>query len=78
MRYLPKCVSPNDYRAWEKLQPKAGKAGFCEDCTPEFQNKMIALGLCDHPEIKFCRDENGMLTGLVECSTQLTFDLFLN
>jgi hypothetical protein len=80
IRYLPRCVSSEDYRAWNKLQPRAGKAGFCEDCTPTFKMTMMDLGRCDHPEIRFCRDDDGFLTGTVTQADadSMSFDLFLN
>ena len=62
----PSCTTPEDYKAWRKLPPQAGQAGFCEDCTPKFKLKMIDQGKCDHPDIRFTRDVDGILTGRIK------------
>ena len=39
------------------------KNGFCEDCTKEYQKKMIAEGRCENPHVWFCKDEDGFEHG---------------
>lgn len=73
----PSCTNHGDYRAWRNMGPKAGTAGFCEDCTPKFKFEMMYIGKCDHPEIKFTRDRDGLLTGRIKQDTDsLSLDLF--
>ncbi len=56
----PRCATPEDYKLWRrsvwdhKVPPeKALRAGFCEDCTPEYQAKMKAQGKCENPHVRF-------------------------
>jgi len=56
-KYLvqPKCCGQEDWRAWifYARMARPGPGGFCEDCTPEFQSRMVGCGRCSHPEIRF-------------------------
>lgn len=60
---LPRCIKYHAWKLWHSTLPRANKAGLCEDCTPEYQNEMCKSGKCDHPEILFYVDEDGMLYG---------------
>lgn len=62
-KQVPRCASQSQYDSWRDLRPAAGVAGFCEDCTPEFQKEKSAKGMCDHPEVLFYLDENGLIYG---------------
>ena len=75
----PSCTTAEGYKWWRSgrlvsvinfvpknviaLPPLAGTAGFCEDCTPEYQQEMAQAGRCDHPEILFYHDDEGLLQG---------------
>jgi hypothetical protein len=52
---VPKCSSTEQFYAWKAIARivKPGRAGFCEDCTPEYAAVMRATGRCEHPEIVF-------------------------
>lgn len=55
----PLCATNAEYQLWldaARIAPP-GNAGFCEDCTPEFQSHMKDKYRCSHPEITF--DANG-------------------
>lgn len=51
----PRCASKEIYTEWRKAAYKSrpGEAGFCTDCTPEYQTQMIAENRCEHPWIEF-------------------------
>ena len=61
--FLPSCISYPQWKLWHSIRPRSGKAGLCEDCTPEHQNERCLDGRCDHPEILFYVDEDGMIYG---------------
>lgn len=60
---FPRCITHEQWKLWRATRPSAGVAGLCEDCTPEYQNKMCLTGKCDHPEILFYVDKDGLLFG---------------
>ena len=51
----PMCTDTPTYEAWreEARRSPPGEAGFCMDCTPEYQQTMIAAERCEHPWVKF-------------------------
>jgi len=51
----PMCTDKETYAAWREAARKSfpGEAGFCTDCTPDYQAEMIAAGRCENPWIKF-------------------------
>lgn len=59
----PRCTTWAQYDLWRSLRPAAGFGGFCEDCTPEYQAEMCKVGKCDHPEILFYFDKDGLIYG---------------
>lgn len=61
--FTPLCSTDAQYRSWldmARLAPP-GNAGFCEDCTDEYQAQMIKKHRCQHPEIIFDALGNGCL-----------------
>lgn len=62
-KYFPRCITYAQWKRWRETPPRAGVAGLCEDCTPEYQNEQCMLGKCDHPEILFYVDSEGMIFG---------------
>lgn len=60
---FPRCITYAQWKLWRNTFPRAGVAGVCEDCTPDYQNEMCMLGKCDHPEILFYVDDDGMIFG---------------
>ena len=62
----PLCFSPKQWVLW-RTQPKGvaipKPKSFCEDCTPEHQDRMVAVKRCQHPETIFVRDADGFITG---------------
>ena len=63
---IPTCTTAKQYKAWRALSPRkdgAGKAGFCTDCTPQYQHDCLVGDCCDHPEVVFAYDEDGLLAG---------------
>jgi hypothetical protein len=64
----PACFdSPMQYAAWKgSRRPPQGKmrtCWFCEDCLPDRQQQMQAVGRCAHPGIRFKRDQDGFVHG---------------
>lgn len=55
----PACFhSLEQYQEWQSLARMAGacvapRTGACVDCLPEYQQKMIACGRCENPEVRF-------------------------
>lgn len=37
----PSCTTLEKYKHWRSIAPQALRAGFCTDCTREFQTKML-------------------------------------
>lgn len=55
----PRCATAAQYEAWEALSKHTTglRAGFCSDCTLEYQDRMKREGRCEHPNVKF--DQEG-------------------
>lgn len=51
----PLCTDKATYAEWHEAARRSppGEAGFCTDCTPEYQARMIEEGKCENPWIKF-------------------------
>lgn len=51
----PMCTDKETYAAWREAARKSfpGEAGFCTDCTPDYQAEMITAGRCENPWIEF-------------------------
>lgn len=62
---IPKCATKKQYDEWHiaarSHPPKKG--GFCEDCTKEYQAKMIECGKCENPDVVFI-NHHGDLIGI--------------
>lgn len=52
---IPRCTTPSQFKKWMEVARiiKPGRAGFCEDCTPEYAAKMRSCGMCEQPQIIF-------------------------
>lgn len=62
----PSCTEPTVYRLWKEATTRAiPQYGFCTDCTPEYQSKMIRAGRCEHPEVLFEIDKDGFICGTI-------------
>ena len=72
----PPCTNLRDYKEWLMMLPPTGKYGFCEDCTPKYKLEMMDQGRCEHPEIRFERDEDGFLNGTTTEVKPESLDLF--
>lgn len=62
----PRCFTEDQWRAWNanaQLAPPTAKHGVCADCTPAFQQRMLAENRCDHPGVLFELDADGALVG---------------
>lgn len=51
----PMCTDEATYEAWREAARRSppGDAGFCTDCTPNYQQQMIANDRCEHHWVKF-------------------------
>jgi hypothetical protein len=54
------------YRVWKSMASRirAGASGYCEDCTPEFQQLRIEQGRCLHPGTTFHCGSDGFVDGV--------------
>ena len=44
---IPRCSSEEQFVEWKELAKMAGDTvAICDDCTVEYQNKMIKAGTC--------------------------------
>ena len=63
-RYLPKCFSDEkQFTGWvtyARQAPPAPAHSWCEDCTPEYQAKMIMEKRCMYPGTLFHRSSADM------------------
>lgn len=62
----PLCSTKKQYNLWKDVAKQYRpnpKNGFCEDCTKEYQKKMIAEQRCENPHVWFCKDEDGFEHG---------------
>ena len=64
---FPQCfTSAEQFAIWREEASRTTisiTAGYCTDCTPEYQSEMILQGRCAHTDILFARDEDGFVTG---------------
>lgn len=58
----PRCTDSDTYSAWLDAARKSppDDAGFCGDCTPDYQKDMMKLDRCENPWIKFMQRESGV------------------
>jgi len=62
----PPCFEPVQWHQWRMPLPGARLPrphSFCDDCTPDYQAKMLAAMRCLHPETVFIRDADGFISG---------------
>lgn len=78
----PMCTDKDTYAEWRDAARRSppGDAGFCTDCTPDYQERMISEGRCENTWIKFHMHEeseakhlptevvNGMARTILELS----------
>jgi hypothetical protein len=66
-RPVPSCTTRAQYELWRAAATKANTGvmhdGFCTDCTQKYKYAMMQEGRCEHPEIKFREDDDGMIEG---------------
>lgn len=63
----PTCTTQDAYELWKKSSRVAIPIyGFCEDCLPEYQSKMIRCHRCEHPETIFEEDDDGFICGTLK------------
>lgn len=64
---IPMCANPETYLLWKEVAHRIiPHYGFCTDCTPEYQQKMIKDGRCEHPETLFEIDSDGFIAGTLK------------
>lgn len=64
--FRPSCFTVEDWHRWHgqsRMQHTPKPHSPCEDCTPEYQAKMIAANRCDHPHVTFSTDTHGFVCG---------------
>lgn len=63
----PLCTAPEVYKLWKEATLRALPIyGFCEDCLPEYQSRMIRERRCEHPETIFEEDDDGFVCGKIK------------
>ena len=63
---VPECFSRKQWDEWMEVamsRPPSERNGYCEDCTPEYRDKMKASGKCAYPNTIFVRDKDGFVYG---------------
>lgn len=62
---MPKCWnSREDWEEWVNAARACGAGrnprhhGYCIDCLPEFKERMVKCGRCEHPEVFFIERKN--------------------
>ncbi len=73
-RFYPFCfASAAQYARWQELARRAvpGSSGYCTDCTPEYQLKMIRQTRCAYPRTIFIRTKEGERVGRRPASEQI-------
>jgi hypothetical protein len=66
---IPSCATAEQFIRWKEVARTCrpySRAGFCEDCTKNYQEKMIKEGRCENPHVWFCQDEDGFEHGTVK------------
>lgn len=70
---IPSCFySQEQWDTWRALARAShlnSKVGYCTDCLPEYQVKMLDKGRCAHPEVRFGMDKDGFVCGYLPTST---------
>lgn len=60
----PACTSSQDYKAWREFAKRAvPRYNFCEDCTAEYQARMVREMRCENPHVRFGKDADGFVSG---------------
>jgi hypothetical protein len=62
----PACFkSIGEFANWMAAANRTGmpKSGYCTDCTPAYQGKMLTAHRCGHPGATFSIDEDGFIEG---------------
>lgn len=62
-KHPPRCTNAAQYSLWRNSFSFTTVAGFCTDCLPWYQKEMCQQCRCDHPEILFYVDDDGMVFG---------------
>jgi len=67
---FPKCFdSQQQYKEWKFYARRAqGTEWPCNDCLPEFQERMKACGRCENPHVQFQKSHDGAIVGVVYLS----------
>ena len=52
---FPRCFnSREEFKAWvQAARGSSPRAGFCTDCTKEYQARMVKESRCQYPEVEF-------------------------
>ena len=65
---MPKCADSEEQVVnWLLTADRvcsAPSCGWCTDCLPEFQARMIDQGRCENPNVVFSRNE-GVIEGVI-------------
>lgn len=65
-RPIPWCfASRRQYALWREAARwrDPGASGYCADCTPGYQRRMIAENRCAYPDTTFRFDADGLIEG---------------
>lgn len=66
---IPKCATEEQVVGWLLAADQVKKnpeCGFCTDCHPEFQSRMIAHGRCENPGVEFVVSNGVVVGGVLE------------
>lgn len=64
----PACTDAKTFELWKEIARTslpAPHVGFCEDCTPEFQQQMRTAGRCENPHVRFAVGADGWIQGTI-------------
>lgn len=53
---IPRCFTVQQWREWRdaaRLMRPNSRNGYCEDCTPTYQVRMVQLKRCEYPAVTF-------------------------
>ena len=56
LNFIPSCFTPDQWREWHSAARYAmpdKKSTYCQDCTPEYQARMILENRCAHKCVTF-------------------------
>lgn len=66
---VPACSTPEEAAEWAVNAKRATEskldAGFCSDCTPEYQATMITQGRCENPNVRFVNSRKFGVVGVI-------------